>query len=183
MKIEIQHIPSAGAELSFRKPAREFSVLKAMTDNAECGPFAPIEIRLIARVEGDLIVVEGDLTTSVELACSRCVETFEYPVQRRFTLRYSREIPEELSGAGEEEIELTADQIGLIYFRGETIDLKEAIQEQVVMALPFKPLCSEECKGLCPRCGANLNVETCGCAGTDVSSPFAVLKNFKPPSH
>jgi uncharacterized protein len=182
MKIEIQHIPSVGAELSFRKPAKEFSVLKEMMDTAECGPFAPIDVRLIARVEGDLIVVEGVLTTAVELACSRCVETFEYPIQRRFTLRFSREIPEELSGGGEEETELTAEQIGLIYFRGETIDLKDAIQEQVVMALPFKPLCSEECKGLCPRCGANLNVETCGCAGTDVSSPFAVLKNFKLPS-
>lgn len=179
MKIEIQHIPSQGAELAYRKSAKEFAVLKEMMEQGECGPFDPLDIQLGVKAEGDLIVVQGVLTTGVVLTCSRCVESFKLPLQRRFTLRFSREIPDDLTAGTDQDVELTADRIGLIYFKGETIDLKDAIQEQVVISLPFKPLCREACKGLCARCGADLNRGPCPCGPDDPSHPFSVLQNLK----
>jgi uncharacterized protein len=79
-----------------------------------------------------------------------------------------------------EEIELTADDLGLISFEGDEIDLVDGIQEQVIMALPFKPLCREGCRGLCPQCGADLNLGDCACSEPPVlEGKFSILKNFK----
>ena len=76
----------------------------------------------------------------------------------------------------EEEIELTAEQMDLIPFNGSRIDLRQAVAEQVLLALPIKPLCSRQCKGLCPRCGLNLNHGPCQCPPQEPAGPFAALK-------
>ena len=68
---------------------------------------------------------------------------------------------------------------GVIFFNGEEIDLMEGIQEQAVLAFPIQPLCQHHCKGLCPKCGANLNKGDCGCDRRSRNSQFAVLKNLK----
>ena len=65
------------------------------------------------------------------------------------------------------------------FFDGEEIDIDLLVVEQIVLALPFKALCSEECKGICPHCGANLNLEPCQCAGKQADSPFATLQAIK----
>lgn len=182
MKIQIQHIPAQGVALAYRKEAREFPILKQLEDEGQCRFTDPIVIELAAMAERDLVSVSGYIGTTVQLDCSRCLEAFSLPMQRRFTLRFSREIPADLHAGRSEEVELTADAIGLVYFKGEEIDLKTAMQEQVVLALPLKPLCREDCKGLCPHCGTDLNVATCACGGATVSSPFAVLKNRSWPS-
>lgn len=181
MKIEVQHIPSRGATLAYRKEAREFAVLKELEEQDQCRFTTPIVIELAVAMERDMVRVDGHVGTSVQLACSRCLEKFVLPLQRRFALRFSREIPADLHTGGGE-VELTAEAIGLIYFKGEEIQLKDTIQEQVVLALPFKPLCREDCKGLCPQCGADLNTAPCACVGGAVSNPFAVLKSRQWPS-
>ena len=79
----------------------------------------------------------------------------------------------------EEEIELKVEEIGMFYFKGEEINLQQGIQEQVVMAFPLKPLCDENCKGLCPKCGSDLNQGDCGCKREPGSNKFAVLKNLQ----
>ena len=79
----------------------------------------------------------------------------------------------------EEEIEIEVEEIGMMYFKGEEIDLQQGIQEQVVMAFPLRPLCDENCKGLCPKCGSDLNQADCECEPEPVSNKFAALKNLK----
>jgi uncharacterized protein len=69
--------------------------------------------------------------------------------------------------------------MGLELFDGEIIDLQDEIQQQIVLALPPRPLCSEKCKGLCSVCGANLNIETCRCTDNNISMHFAPLRDFK----
>lgn len=66
----------------------------------------------------------------------------------------------------------------MIPFEGDSIDLREGLGEQVIMGLPFKPLCDPGCKGLCSRCGADLNRESCSCDAVSSESPFAALKNW-----
>jgi uncharacterized protein len=97
----------------------------------------------------------------------------------RFALTFVRELPKVTDEAGDEEVELNAEEMGLILFHGEEIDLGEAIAEQVIMALPMHPLCQEECRGLCPQCGTNLNETDCGCERPAFNVKFAALKNIK----
>ncbi|MDA8141312.1 MAG: DUF177 domain-containing protein [Desulfobacteraceae bacterium] len=176
MKIETKHLPSEGISLTFEVGAREFSVLNEMMDNAECAFDHPIQIQVEAAPEHDLIKVKGTLSTIVGLSCSRCLADFQEPLRRRFTLRFSNAIASDIGPAGADEIELSAEQMDLMPFDGEVIDLREAIQEQVILALPFKPLCKEDCKGLCPRCGADLNAAPCQCEVDTKTNPFAELK-------
>jgi uncharacterized protein len=96
-----------------------------------------------------------------------------------FVLTYAQELPETAKMIGGGGIELSAEEGGLIIFAGREIDLKEALQEQVVMSIPMRPLCAETCKGLCSRCGANLNDGDCGCRQNSFNIKFAALKDLK----
>ena len=107
--------------------------------------------------------------------CSRCLEPFTLPVDASFDLRYH---PHALNtGEGEREVE--EDDLTTAFYENETIDLGLLMAEQFYLALPMKPLCSVECKGLCPECGANLNRATCTCTRGWEDPRFAVLKRLK----
>jgi len=181
MKIEIHHIPTEGLTLDFERPARHFSGLKTIIENGECEFVKPLAIHLEVMPLRDFIRVKGRLGTSVRMACGRCLEDFESPLQSRFTLNYSRDIPKDVHKADTEGIELTADQIGMVYFEGEEIDFSDALQEQVILAMPFKPICKTACKGLCPRCGKDLNTGPCRCDEKAPDGPFAILKDLDLP--
>jgi uncharacterized protein len=181
MKIEILNLPEEGIRLADRRDAQIFAGIKEMmtTDGIEFP--TPIEVDLHIWPERDMIKVKGQIGFSVRQACSRCLAVFESPLNQEFTLRFSRQIPQDVHSAdGKEEIELTADQIGLVFFEGDLIDLTDAIQEQIILAMPFKPLCREDCKGLCHRCGNDLNLSACGCAATQPSGPFDILMTLRP---
>ena len=178
MKIDVQHIPPQGMTLSYEKPAKAFAILKEMMERRECDVIDPISIELDLQPEKDTIRIRGRVATTLRLACSRCLVDFNSPLKNRFTLRYSRQIPQDVGSPDATDVELTAEQIGLLFFRGDEIDPTDAIAEQVILALPYKPLCDEACKGLCPHCGIDLNHRICRCSVEPVSSPFDVLKNF-----
>ena len=176
MKIDVQHIPAEGVSLSYARPADAFPVIKEMISHGECRFSSPVAITLNARPEQEIISVKGELTVTVQLDCGRCLEAFDRPLHRRFSLRFSREIPADVHSDAAGDVELTAEQIGLIFFQDETIDFTEAVQEQLVLAVPYRALCRDSCKGLCPHCGGNLNLHACGCTDKAVDNPFAVLQ-------
>jgi uncharacterized protein len=179
MKLEVRRIPEEGITLSYQKDAGEFDSLRELAQDAEIQFIAPLDIVLDVHPERDFVGVKGRLETTVRLNCSRCLESFDMPVRQRFTLRYSHNIPVDLHPSDAGGIELTAENIGLIFYGEGTIDFRAAIQEQVVLAIPYKALCSEGCKGLCPGCGADLNNENCRCRSAQTVGPFSVLKNLK----
>jgi uncharacterized protein len=182
MKLDVQRIPSQGMPLSYRVAATSFATLKSLVDNGECEFTKPVDFSLKVMLEQDLILIQGRFDTRIALACSRCLEKYETKLSQSFSLRFSRQIPQDVHFSDTDEIEITASQIGLIYFEGDGIDLKDSLQEQIVLALPYKPLCRQDCKGLCPQCGTDLNHEICQCKNQSTSSPFSVLKNLKLPS-
>lgn len=102
----------------------------------------------------------GTVRATLHLACSRCLEAYPVPVDCAFDLRY---LPQS-ANRGAEEQEVAEDDLSTAFYRDDVIDLDELVREQFYLALPMKPLCSEECRGLCPHCGTNLNRDTCGCA-------------------
>jgi uncharacterized protein len=176
--VPVQLLGEGEKLFSFRESADAFPALAEMEEQGEGMFLSPVEIRIALFRMDDLYRGEGTATTQVELQCGRCLERFVLPLEVECSLIFSR------SCAGEdcptaEERELAAEEIGLIPFAGEELDLRDAIQEQLLMALPVRPLCREDCRGLCPVCGVDLNRETCDCAQKLVNPQWGALAGLK----
>ncbi len=178
MQIHIDLLTDKECRFEFEEKPENFAVLADMIENNECDFLAPIKTDLRVYRIGDLVEVEGNLETRVRLSCSRCLCKFETQITSDFALTYAQEISDSPETLSSEEVELSHSDMGLIFFRGEEISFMEAIQEQVVMAFPLKPLCREACKGLCPKCGVNLNPGDCGCDHAAFNNKFSALKNI-----
>jgi uncharacterized protein len=163
----------------FEASAETFPVLAEMVQNNECEFLEPLKIRIKAFRVRELFEVAGAFQTRVRLTCSRCLNDFDSALTSEFELTYTKELASITETSAEEEVELRVEDIGLLYFRGEEINLRDGIQEQVVMAFPLRSLCAEACKGLCPSCGADLNQGDCGCKVAPTTNKFAALKDLK----
>jgi uncharacterized protein len=105
-------------------------------------------------------ILGGRLQARLQVMCGRCLEPFTLPVDTQVELTY---VPHPATAANDEEVELSQDDLTTAFYRDQTLDLGEMVREQFYLALPMSPLCREDCKGLCPRCGTNLNQGTCAC--------------------
>ena len=181
MKIQIHPIPSSGLDLEFEEKPERFASVKELMDSGECDFLTPVAVALQLTPLPDMIRVKGRISTTTRQACVRCLESFDRPMESSFTLDYSKTIPADLHREESESVELTAQQIGMMHFLGDEIDFTDAIQEQIVLTVPYRPLCRDDCKGLCAQCGRNLNQEDCRCGGQDTNGPFDVLKSLKLP--
>lgn len=122
----------------------------------------------------DTFRVTGHATTRLEMACSRCLEPFEIPVDLAFDLQY---VPQaENTGATEQEI--GEEDLATAYYREGLLDVGDLLREQFQLELPMKPLCTDDCRGLCPVCGANLNRAPCQCAPKWEDPRLAALKGL-----
>ncbi|HZQ69455.1 MAG TPA: DUF177 domain-containing protein [Terriglobales bacterium] len=121
------------------------------------------------------IRLNGTVATSIELACARCLEPVVQDVNRSFDLLY-RPLG---SDAGKEEISVTQADAEIGYYEGKGLQLEDSLREQVILALPLRALCREDCKGLCPQCGMNLNAEQCSCAEPVQDPRWEALKDLR----
>ncbi len=178
LRLQAEKLKDEELALDVAEKAEEFPALHELQEQGQCRFTRDISGRLRAFRAGDYVEVQGTVATSVIFACSRCLEDVEILLEVEVDLTFVPHSEDE-DREEEEEVELEAEDLGLISYHDDEIDLHHALQEQVVMALPLRPLCKEECKGLCPRCGANRNVEDCDCAAPIMNSKFAALKDFK----
>jgi uncharacterized protein len=126
--------------------------------------------------DGSRIAFAGEIATVATLRCSRCLEPYGLALDTRFDLLYTAEPEKDVRG-GESRID--EDSFTEVHFDGARIDLDSLLAEQIYLALPLKPLCRDDCRGLCPRCGANLNAGACGCPEDRVPDPrLAALKKL-----
>lgn len=132
----------------------------------------PVRLAAELRKDHEKIRITGRVATTLELACSRCLEGFRVPVDAAFDLLYLPAAAE--PHAGEQEVE--EDDLGTSYYRDGRIDLADLVREQFFLALPMKPLCQDACRGLCPECGTNLNTGTCACTHAWEDPRLAPLK-------
>jgi uncharacterized protein len=135
----------------------------------------PVRLAFDIFKDKDQFRLVGRVATALELQCSRCLEPFPWPIDASFDLRYQ---PHTLN-AGEGEREVEEDDLTTAFYENDTIDLGQLMREQFYLALPMKPLCGDECRGLCPICGANLNRATCGCAREWEDPRFGALRALK----
>jgi uncharacterized protein len=136
---------------------------------------APVELSMdVAKAGGAAFAVTGEVRTRLELSCSRCLEPFDVPVNAAFELRY---VPQaENTGDGEREI--AEDDLITAFYREGMLDIGDLLREQFQLALPMKPLCTDDCRGLCRQCGANLNRTECGCTPAWEDPRLSPLKNL-----
>ena len=121
------------------------------------------------------IRLKGKLETTLEVACARCLDPVVVPVKRNFDLLYR---PLGID-AGHEELSVTDAEAEIGYYQGEGLLLEDTLREQVLLALPLKTVCREECKGLCPKCGRNLNEGACSCEDEEEDPRWAALKEIR----
>jgi len=126
----------------------------------------------VLRQDGRRYRLVGRVTSRLELCCSRCLEPLDFPVDAAFDLEY---LPR-AENVGEGEREVGEDDLAAAFYTDDTIDLGALVSEQLHLALPMKPLCSDSCCGLCPLCGTNLNVASCACRQTWEDGRLSGLK-------
>ena len=127
---------------------------------------------------GQIIEVAGHLTTTITSPCGRCLSPVVSQLEVPVTLCYADcDSIEEIPFA--EEVEVQRDEISLIPFSGDEIDLQSDLAQEIIMALSQQPLCQETCLGLCPVCGHNLNQSSCDCEPPIFHAGLATLKKFK----
>jgi len=121
------------------------------------------------------IRVDGELSARVEIGCARCLEAVQRDVKREFDLLY-RPLG---ADAGREETPVTGTEAEISYYEGQGLLLEDVLREQVLLAVPVKVICRQDCMGLCPQCGANLNVAKCSCAEPAEDPRWSALKDLR----
>jgi uncharacterized protein len=170
MFIDINEIEREG--VSFDLPLD----LSGVTGTAGDG-LRVIGTRMAGRAErGDIgVALRARLEAKVELGCSRCTEPFRVDLAIAFYLTLVPEATEFATG----ETRIQEEDASLYYTKEHKADLVQIATEQIYLNLPLKPVCKDDCKGLCPQCGANRNCSACGCAGETLDPRLAPLLQFK----
>ncbi|HUL73580.1 MAG TPA: DUF177 domain-containing protein [Vicinamibacterales bacterium] len=136
---------------------------------------APVELTGEVRKDAQKVRLTGRIRTTLECDCGRCLEPFAVPIDANVDVLL---LPAS-ENSGDAEQEVSEDDLGVSYYKDDVLDLGELMREQFYLALPMKPLCREDCKGLCPVCGINRNRETCTCDATWVDPRMEALKRFR----
>lgn len=136
--------------------------------------------------EGSHVFASGTFKGELTVACSRCVEPVKIPIEERLMVTFmpAHEMPaddDDAPAAEGEGLEVAAEDLDLFPYEGEHVDLLPLFREQFVLAVPYAPLCREDCKGLCPQCGIDRNSTTCACE-KPIDPRLAGLKNLKLPT-
>ena len=182
MRIKIVDIPPEGRNLDFALPVEP---LNARLDSCRLGSSesslpAPAytfvscpEARLFLNLEGSTVIVTGNALGSYKTNCSRCVE--ETTKQVSLPIKVVLKPHAARAQVGEED-----EDLNLGFYDGQEVDCAEFVEEFLLLGLPYTVLCSNECRGLCPICGANLNYRHCSCAPADDGDErFAMLRKLK----
>jgi uncharacterized protein len=175
VKIRVNDITEKEKVLEASDPISAYPTLLQVQDADECEFLSPIAISLSLVKEFDHIRLHGEVSTSVRLSCSRCLSEFDSRISSGFTIFYTRSD----SGHTEEEVELGEEDLLSVTYSGDEIDFTNEIAEQVLLGIPYKPLCFEDCRGLCSSCGNDLNNSNCNCSEQGSSFAFSPLKGLK----
>jgi uncharacterized protein len=163
MKIAVSDISDEGLILDFQE---KFTLEDIFL-------FAPVQAHLEMSKVGDEVTVRGGLRADAGLQCSRCLKE----------IRRMMEIPVEVVYHPEKELdserhELRDDEMDTGFYKGEEIDLRDLLKEQLLLNRQMKPLCDENCRGICPVCGIDFNTDECKCEKKQIDPRLEKLKDF-----
>jgi uncharacterized protein len=163
MKIVISDVPDKGLNLDLEEKIRleDISVISPVSACLE-----------FTKIDGE-IILDGRLSAEIELDCSRCLIKFHRILEIPVNVVY-RPIEE----IDYDRRELKDDEMDMEFYKGDELDVQELLKEQIRLNIQMKPLCDENCRGLCPLCGTDLNMGTCSCINKDTDPRLEVLKKL-----
>jgi uncharacterized protein len=167
MIIDIDKLPKEGLRIS-----KEFEFFSVDLVDEDAVFLDPVRAELNIKRIGEEIFVKGKLTTRLSFVCSRCLAPFEYPVDSKFDLVF---LPEELNIVKDQ---LEEEDISKFFYSSCKLDIEQLVLEQLNLAFPAKPLCSENCQGLCPVCGRVIHNGECACVTKSSDPRLDKLKTF-----
>jgi uncharacterized protein len=171
MRIEVENLTAAPTPFAHTYRAGEVELEE---EGARLLADAAVEGN--ATRKGEQVRLRGTIRTEVELLCDRCAAPEHAPLEVEFDTSY---IPQEVEATKAENVELQAEDLILSAYEGDAVDLDELVREQILLALPSRHLCREDCKGLCQKCGADLNRNQCSCEQGEVDPRWAALADIK----
>ncbi len=175
LTLKLDDIPDEGLDLEWREDLPALSEYLETLSEIDFRFEAPLHSEAKIRKVGRSILIKGSVMATLRLQCVRCLKEYVYPITSPFEviLQPAREID------FPEEMDLSRDDLALDFFEGGELQLSEIACEQVFLEIPIQPLCQETCRGLCPHCGTDLNISTCGCHEETLDSRFSRLKEWK----
>lgn len=183
-KLSIERLSERAEAYAFEASAGWWAARDTEPRDGLCEVEEPFRFELEARRVREDVVLEGSLAGRVALECSRCVKRYSHALRDEFRLvlepagSRTPTDPEGVASLAESGLCLGED-LETGWFRGPLIRLDEFFGEVIALAMPLQPLCSEECPGICPHCGADRAETQCGCVDEKIDSPFAVLAKLR----
>jgi uncharacterized protein len=155
MVLDVRDVRGFEDEINRMCPVEEFPSETA----DEYTIVSDVALTLRVKKDGDNYRVVGSVRAALRLACCRCLNLFESERDIQVDLMY---LPQS-SNQDEHESEISGEELLTSFYRDQKINLAEMVREQLQLSLPMKPLCCNDCRGLCSTCGTNLNIENCTC--------------------
>jgi uncharacterized protein len=150
-------------------------VLEGM-DPAPLRELRLVDADLLLTVEDGDVWVDGSFEARGEAFCDRCSDPVTVRIGKAF---HTILTPKDRDGAVGAKVELHEEDLDVGYYDGTGVETNDILWEQVALELPLKIVCSEACRGVCPVCGKNRNLEACSCKAGEAPGPFDILKNLK----
>lgn len=136
-----------------------------------------LEVHIGIAKQGSMFVLDGKVSGNIMMQCDRCLESYNRPLNADFSL-FLTTAP--ASDGTPVELELAEEDLSVEYITGDEIHLDGIAREQIFLSLPIKSLCRDDCSGLCPVCGSNLNKTKCTCRDGEGHSGLSRLKEWRP---
>jgi uncharacterized protein len=163
MKIQIAGLSEGTHDFRFREPVAEVGL------DGEFG--GEVEVDVTVEKSGKQLFAKGEVRVTGQFSCDRCTTEFSLPLRAGFRMYY-------VWDPGDAEF-LDQSDVQVIPAGIPVIDLADDVRQTVMLAVPLKLLCRGECKGLCPRCGADLNKESCTCPPETLDARWETLRGFR----
>jgi uncharacterized protein len=164
----------ADLALHARHVEHDFAAGEVAIEHPDIDSIGPLHVVADAKMVGPTISLHLSVDGEVKPHCARCLEPVILPLKRHWDLVYHP--VSEL--APEEDVEIQTAETEVGFFRGEGVELEDVIREQVLLSLPMRTICREECRGICPVCGQNLNTGQCGCVRLEVDERWRALADL-----
>ena len=169
MKIELDSEEDSGRRFSQTYESGELAF-----DDPELRLIERVEVKGQVRRKSGEVELRGELHTRVAVPCGRCLQEVEFPIDVNFAERFSAAV--EWRNEEHHELSEVDLNLGLV---DEAIELEELVREEILLALPGHVLCDENCRGICPTCGADLNAGGCSCKSEQTDSRWEKLKELR----
>jgi uncharacterized protein len=166
MKLDFRQIKPEGSEFLFSELASDLELAAEGIEFPD-----PIEVAISAAKTGDEIIIQGRISSTVEMECARCLDIFEMEINPKiqFVVQLLDSTQPEFSDD---------DDFVILPKTTNELDISDRVRESIILELPVKPLCYEGCRGLCPMCGINLNEAQCDCTPDKTDERWDSLKQL-----